>query len=78
MRSESGIWCVVGVSLVGDRRRSLVEAMPYFVRKNLIKTKGRRGVGASKKIEGKSNCHRKTLEVVSNEKKRLSKKISKG
>jgi len=49
MRSESGIWCVLGVSLVGDRRGSLVEAMPYFVRKNLIKTKGRRGVGASKK-----------------------------
>ena len=36
-----------------------------FSSKNLIKTKGRWGVGASKKIEGKSNCHRKTFEVVS-------------
>ena len=49
MRRESGIWCVVGVSLVGDRRGSVVEAMPYFVRKNLINTNGRRDVGASKK-----------------------------
>ena len=30
----------VGVLLVGDRRGSLVESMPCFVRKNLVKTKG--------------------------------------
>ena len=39
---------VVGVSLVGDQRGSVVESMPYFVKKTSIK-KGRWGVGASKK-----------------------------
>ena len=40
---------VVGVSLVGDQGGSVVVGI-RVVRKNLIKTKGRRGVGASKKI----------------------------